>query len=440
MSEKIGLYWFHCDLRVQDNDLLFKASREVDRLICFYCFPSVDQYLCQYSQERQLGEQRQAFLSQSVASLSQTLGSLGQKLIVQHGEAFDILSDFIKQYRVTHFYCDLFSGSNEQSTVESLSRLYSRLICTQLPVNNLFSEALLPFPLEELPNTFTQFRKKVEHLPIGLTPKLSDLPPIVAGYMDSNAFESIPCEQFPGGEQEGLTHCEYYFSGHLAKQYKQTRNGLDGVEFSTKFSPWLALGCVSPKRIFTLLKEFESKQGANDSTYWIFFELLWREYFRWYARKWRARLFHFSGINRQTPLTSFYSYRFQQWKQGETQFPIVNACMKQMKATGYMSNRGRQLVASCLIHELELDWRYGAAYFETQLIDYDVASNWGNWQYLAGVGADPRGSRQFNLDKQTQMYDPDETFINKWQGKAVTRQLDQVDMVDWPIEPAKGDN
>lgn len=105
-----------------------------------------------------------------------------------------------------------------------------------------------------------------------------------------------------------------------------------------------------------------------------------------------------------------------------------------------MSNRGRQLVASCLIHELELDWRYGAAYFETQLIDYDVASNWGNWQYLAGVGADPRGSRQFNLDKQTQMYDPDETFINKWQGKAVTRQLDQVDMVDWPIEPAKGDN
>ena len=235
MSEKIGLYWFHCDLRVQDNDLLFKASREVDRLICFYCFPSVDQYLCQYSQERELGEQRQAFLSQSVASLSQTLGSLGQKLIVRHGEAFDILSDFIKQYRVTHFYCDSFSGSNEQSTVESLSRLYPQLICTQLPVNNLFSEALLPFPLQDLPNTFTQFRKKVEHLPIGLTPKISELPPIVSGYMDSNDFESIPCKQFLGGEQEGMAHCEHYFSGHLAKHYKQTRNGLDGIEFSTKF-------------------------------------------------------------------------------------------------------------------------------------------------------------------------------------------------------------
>ncbi len=95
-----------------------------------------------------------------------------------------------------------------------------------------------------------------------------------------------------------------------------------------------------------------------------------------------------------------------------------------------MSNRGRQLVASCLVHELGLDWRYGAAYFESQLIDYDVASNWGNWQYLAGVGADPRGSRQFNLEKQTQMYDPNHEFIDKWDGHCDGERLDNVDMVD----------
>jgi deoxyribodipyrimidine photo-lyase len=85
------------------------------------------------------------------------------------------------------------------------------------------------------------------------------------------------------------------------------------------------------------------------------------------------------------------------------------------------------------VHELGLDWRYGAAYFETQLIDYDVASNWGNWQYLAGVGADPRGSRQFNLEKQTEMYDPHMEFINRWQGRRVDACSDSVDMVDWPI-------
>ncbi|MBU2896713.1 DASH family cryptochrome [Vibrio hepatarius] len=440
MREKIGLYWFSCDLRVQDNALLWQAAQDVDRLICVYCFPCVDKYLCQYSQEQELGEQRQAFLFQSVLSLSQTLGNLGQRLITRRGKSRDILSTYIEEYKVTHLYCDLFSGANEQRVVESLSRLYPKLICTQLPVNTLFSEGLLPFPLEELPNTFTQFRKKVEHLSIGLTPELSDLPPTVSGYIDSDEVNCLPCDQFSGGTQEGLSHCHHYFSGTLASHYKQTRNGLDGTEFSTRFSPWLALGCISPVRVFILLKDFERREGANDSTYWIFFELLWREYFKWYARKWGTRLFRFSGLCLSAPLTSFYNYRFQQWKHGETHYPIVNACMKQLNATGYMSNRGRQVVASCLIHELKLDWRYGAAYFETQLIDYDVASNWGNWQYLAGVGADPRGSRQFNLDKQTQMYDPDGVFINKWQGKAAMRHVDHVDMVDWPIAPLKGDS
>lgn len=97
-----------------------------------------------------------------------------------------------------------------------------------------------------------------------------------------------------------------------------------------------------------------------------------------------------------------------------------------------MSNRGRQLVASCFVHELELDWRYGAAFFEQQLIDYDVASNWGNWQYLAGVGADPRGHRRFDLQKQAHQYDPDGEFIKRWNGN-VESTLDWIDAADWPV-------
>ena len=108
--------------------------------------------------------------------------------------------------------------------------------------------------------------------------------------------------------------------------------------------------------------------------------------------------------------------------------------MKQLNATGYMSNRGRQLVASCFVNELALDWRYGAAYMAQQLIDYDMASNWGNWQYLAGVGADPRGLRHFDLEKQTQRYDPDQVFIRHWQGYADRYPLDSVDAADWPVD------
>ena len=106
--------------------------------------------------------------------------------------------------------------------------------------------------------------------------------------------------------------------------------------------------------------------------------------------------------------------------------------MHQLNQTGYLSNRGRQIVASCLVNELAVDWRYGAAYFEQQLLDYDIGSNWGNWQYIAGVGADPRGGRHFNIDKQTAQFDPDGHYIERWDGQQ-TRQLDVNDAADWPI-------
>jgi deoxyribodipyrimidine photo-lyase len=206
------------------------------------------------------------------------------------------------------------------------------------------------------------------------------------------------------------------------------------MDYSTKFSPWLAQGCLSARRIIHRLNQYEDEVVSNDSTYWIYFELLWREYFQWYAEKYGEQMIAFSGIKDRSPNTSFYPERFQKWCQGTTPYPIVNACMRQLKATGYMSNRGRQLVASCFVHELSLDWRYGAAYMEQQLVDFDLGSNWGNWQYLAGVGADPRGHRQFDLNKQTQIYDPKQQFINHWHGHTDNFPLDSTDPSDWPID------
>ncbi|MEF1207652.1 FAD-binding domain-containing protein, partial [Photobacterium damselae] len=130
---------------------------------------------------------------------------------------------------------------------------------------------------------------------------------------------------------------------------------------------------------------------------------------------------------------SFYPERFKRWCESNTPYPLVNALMRQLITTGYMSNRGRQIVASCFVNELELDWRYGAAFFEQHLIDYDIASNWGNWQYLAGVGADPKGNRHFNLDKQTELFDPQGQFITKWNGNNHDGKIDSVDAADWPI-------
>jgi len=242
-----------------------------------------------------------------------------------------------------------------------------------------------------------------------------------------------PSGYLQGGELAAHEHLTQYFKSSAPSHYKETRNALDNFADSTKLSAALALGNISPRQVIDALRNYEATQGANESTYWIVFELMWREYFHWYLRRFQEKVFKFGGIQDKKPTTSFYSQRFAAWCQGKTPYPIVNACMHQLNQTGYMSNRGRQLVASCLIHELQLDWRYGAAYFEQQLIDYDVASNWGNWQYLAGVGADPRGSRRFNLDKQTQTYDPNGEFIKRWHGEQAVSKIDFTDAADWPL-------
>jgi len=178
---------------------------------------------------------------------------------------------------------------------------------------------------------------------------------------------------------------------------------------------------------------YEREHTANESTYWLYFELLWREFFHWRALVDGRLLFKQSGRAGKRLLTTFEPRRFARWCAGDTDYPLVNALMRQLNATGWMSNRGRQIAASCLIHELALDWRYGAAYFEQQLIDYDVGSNYGNWQYIAGVGSDPRGGRQFNLEKQAADHDPDGVFTKKWGGFRPSQPEHVVDGADWPI-------
>jgi deoxyribodipyrimidine photo-lyase len=103
-----------------------------------------------------------------------------------------------------------------------------------------------------------------------------------------------------------------------------------------------------------------------------------------------------------------------QWIEGKTGYPLVDAAMRELKQTGWMSNRGRQNVASFLVHGLKLPWSWGEAYFQTTLLDYDRTSNLGNWQYLAGVGADPRENRVFNVTLQFKKYDAQGVYVKRW--------------------------
>jgi deoxyribodipyrimidine photo-lyase len=211
---------------------------------------------------------------------------------------------------------------------------------------------------------------------------------------------------FKGGESQAIARLNhYFFETKCISDYKETRNGLIGADYSSKFSPWLALGCISPRFIFRELQQYEVEFGANDSTYWLVFELLWRDYFRFMMKKHQSKWFGKAGIKtNKIKLFKDDVQKLQDWIEGKTGVEFVDANMIELKLTGFMSNRGRQNVASYLCNDLKLDWRLGAAYFEQQLVDYDVCSNWGNWQYASGVGPDPREDRYFNVIKQATIY------------------------------------
>ncbi|MBH0095704.1 DASH family cryptochrome [Psychrobacter sp. NZS113] len=439
------LVLFYNDLRIDDNATLAKAAMLAQdnhrQLLLVYTDALADSigqtHKSQAYDFDQIGDARQQFLSESLSDLDESLQRLGNRLLhlTPHTssatlDTFTQLCQLIEQQHVTDICVSKTADYNQNQAYSILKRKYPQVRWHEQVTNTLFAS----LPMEALPKSFTQFRKQVEsehdllnaETDVVISPAPESLSPmpdnLINGIADSHSLffnkdhldVQLPSE-FKGGEANATGHLNNYFNSDAPSTYKTTRNALDDWTHSTKFSAWLANGTLSVNMLLNRLRHYEREVVANESTYWIWFELLWREYFYWYAMTHQQKLFWFKGIAQQSPTTGFDKGRLEQWKEGNTPYPIVNACMNQLKQTGYMSNRGRQIVASCFIHELGLDWRYGATHFEQYLIDYDVASNWGNWQYLAGVGADPRGCRQFNLAKQTQQYDPSGSFIHKWQ-------------------------
>lgn len=187
-----------------------------------------------------------------------------------------------------------------------------------------------------------------------------------------------------------------------------------GADYSSKFSPWLANGCLSPRYIYEEVQKYEEKRIKNNSTYWLIFELLWRDYFRFISAKHGNKIFYQSGLQGVDIPWKEDQERFKLWQEGNTGYPLVDGNMRELAATGFMSNRGRQNVASFLTKNLGINWIMGAEWFESLLIDYDVCSNYGNWNYTAGVGNDARGFRYFNIPKQSKDYDPKGEYIKHW--------------------------
>jgi deoxyribodipyrimidine photo-lyase len=286
----------------------------------------------------------------------------------------------------------------------------------------------LPFPTKNLPEVFSEFRKQVERYVMVREPIPA---PTVIKVPEQVNEGNIPCLsdfnlkeppndertvlRFTGGETTAHDRMQHYFyKVDGIRHYKDSRNGLTGSNYSSKLAPWLANGCISPRTIFKEVLRYESLRGSNESTRWLLVELMWRDYFRLIARKHANNIFKPGGIKQALVKMVDDPLLFEKWRTGSTGIPFIDANMQELLQTGYMSSRGRQNVASFLVKDLGLNWVSGADWFESQLIDYDPASNWGNWNYVAGVGNDPREGRYFNPIKQAREYDPDGFFVKTW--------------------------
>ncbi|KDN44892.1 cryptochrome [Tilletiaria anomala UBC 951] len=274
----------------------------------------------------------------------------------------------------------------------------------------------------------------------------SNLSPILEG--PSILQKRHPASALPlrGGESSALERLEWYFiRGKSADssrwdrndpppvaRYKQTRNNLVGHAYSTKMSPFLSYGSISPRQIWEALDYHEHKFGEDQNTYWVRFELLWRDYFFFVAEKFGVLLFHLGGFELVTdpaqaekklqpgwwrgwdPMQDGPEHDVTRLLDGRTGIPFLDANIIELRESGFMSNRGRQNIASFLTKDLGCDWRIGAEFFQSHLIDYDPTSNYGNWQYVSGVGNDPRASRQFNTIKQAKDYDSYGEYVMTW--------------------------
>jgi deoxyribodipyrimidine photo-lyase len=437
------IVWFRgTDLRLHDNEVVSRAVESIRRnktadVVPVFCYDP--RWFCESkfrSGSVKTGPYRAQFLMESVQNLKENLLRIGSDLIVASGPPEDHIPKLVPQGWSCTVYAQKEVTSEEIAAEKAVKNALPRFSSLELVWGStLYHVDDLNFDVyHAMPTVFTPFRQKVENgatvrqtLPSPANGDLGRIPGDVPVPLPPTTIEQLPASiplqtpardprsafTLPGGEAAALGRLKYYlFDSHLVSKYFEIRNGMLGSDYSTKLAPALAHGCISPRFIYESIQTYEKQHISNKSTYWVIFELVWRDYFKFYALSQGNSIFYRDGPAGKHRAWDTDREKFQRWKDGKTGWPLVDANMRELAATGFMSNRGRQNVASFLCLDLNLDWRLGADYFETMLLDYDVASNWGNWVAAAGL----TGGRvnKFNIVKQSKDYDKEGEYIRHW--------------------------
>ena len=336
------------------------------------------------------------FIEQCVANLRKNLKAIGGNLKVMVGNPSEVLPKLVAQYEISTIYTEKEFATEELNLLNDVrAKLPSSCTLDLTWGRTLYHIEDLPWPIAEIPLTSKAFRINAQQqskirAPLQTVSKIKvleisdwgDLPsPKEVGLSVNRNFEATYVE---GGETEGLKRLNHYlFETEQLTSYRWTRNRSMGMDYSSKFSPYMALGCLSPRTIYEAVKKYEREIKRNQSTWWLVFEIVWRDYFTFKLMRFQNKVYQTEGYTNKTIDFTNDRTLFKRWCEGKTGIPFVDAHMRQLNATGFMSNRGRVNCSSFLVHDYLMDWTWGAAYFESKLIDYDVGSNWMNWHTQA---------------------------------------------------------
>ena len=435
----VQILWLRNDLRLHDHEGFRRAIANGDPLAVVYILPMHWLDKDRYGMTR-LGGAKARFLRASLIDLHRQLEDQTIDFHIYCGDPVDTLLA-IKEELAGEDFQLLTSEAQAPEELNWLSRLKKCGVNTQTySAQTLFNSEQMSELLDDFPDSFSKFRRIVEkythqysvpqdisspRLQIHEYPLKHRAP---VSWPDISERLELP---FTGGERPAQQWLkDYIWDSQSLSHYKQTRNQLLGRHNFSHMSSYLAWGCLSPRQLWHETLKFEAAhhQGGEPSedTYWLRFELLWREYFHWSLRAHGSALFSAGGIQKKDRKYTHNAEYWQAWCEARTGIPMVDAGLRELRQSGFVSNRLRQNMASYFIHQLKLDWRLGARWFEMYLTDFDVASNYGNWAYIAGVGHDPRPVREFNLNGQLRQYDPKLTHIKQWCPEVTDANLNDV--------------
>ena len=399
----VNIFWFRRDLRWQDNTGLNQALASEVSVVPIFIFDReiLDKLL-------RKDDARVTFMHLQLQRLQKELQLIGGELQVYHGTPLKIFKQLSNKYLIDTVFCnhdyEPYAKARDATVASLLERQGTKFRSFKDQV--IFEKSEVVKPDGKPYTVFTPYMRKWKekfHESGGLGELLNKEEPTANWHPDKGFLPSL--EQIGFTDNGTIEFPEIQIDPEQLQQYHKTRD-FPGLEGTTKLGVHLRFGTVSIRKLVDYAL-------ANNETFLN--ELIWREFYM-------MILWHFPQVVTESfrPAYDRIPWRnetadFDLWCQGNTGFPMVDAGMRELNATGYMHNRVRMVVASFLTKHLLIDWRWGEAYFAEKLLDFELASNNGGWQWAAGCGCDAAPYfRVFNPSLQAKKFDPDSEYINKW--------------------------